>query len=159
MLIFTGNWLRKKRQELNLSPALFARCVGGTEEAIVNMEAGNFVLDFPLIYRIYIFLEEHFDIEELCSEHEDLIKELQNQRIILGEDRIIYVGYRLIAYEDMQDFYDFVGFMLNEEDFKERRRKGYFGTGTIVYERWIQTDIDTAIGIFELQQGIMPEVV
>ena len=87
----------------------------------------------------------------------DLIEELQNQRMILGEDRMIHIGYRLIAYEDMQDFYDFNGFILHEEDFNNLRRKGYYGTGTVVYERWIQTDIQTAIRIFELQQGIGPE--
>lgn len=157
MLIFTGTWLRKKREQLGFSQALFARCVGGTEEAVINMEAGNLVLDFPLIQRIYTFLEEHFTIEELCSDHMDLIEELRNQQFILGEDRLIYVGYRLIAYDDLQDFYDFDGFVIQEEDFRNRRRKGYYGTGTVVYEHWIQIDIATAIGIFELQQGIMPE--
>jgi transcriptional regulator with XRE-family HTH domain len=157
MLIFTGTWLRKKREQLGLSQAQFARCVGGWQDAVMNMEAGNLVLDFPLIQRIYIFLEEHFEIEELCSEHMDLIEELRNQRFILGEERLIYVGYRLIAYEDFQDFYDFDGFILRDEDFWSRRRQGYFGTGTIVYERWIQTDIVTATHIFELQQGILSQ--
>ena len=57
-------------------------------------------------------------------------------------------------YED-DDFYDFDGFVLQEEDFRNLRRTGYYGTGTIVYERWIQTDIPTAIRIFELQQGML----
>ena len=107
-----------------------------------------------MLKRIYVFLEEHFEIEELCSDHMDLIEELRNQLFLLGEEWQIYVGYRLIAYDDIQDFYDFDGFVLREEDFKNRRRKGYYGTGTIVYERWIQTDIPTAIKIFEFQQGI-----
>lgn len=153
MLIFTGSWLRQKREALGFSQGLFARCVGGSEAVIAGMEAGNLVLDFELIKRIYVFLKEHFEIEELCSDHMDLIEELRNQSFLLGEDRMIYVGYRLIAYENMQDFYDFDGFVLQEEDFRNRRRKGYYGTGTVIYERWIQTDIATAIRIFELQQG------
>ncbi len=155
MLIFTGNWLRQKREALSLSRGIFARCVGTQEAIITSMEAGALVLDFDLIKRIYIFLEEHFDIEELCSDHMDLIEELRNQLFLLGEDRLIYVGYRLIAYENLQDFYDFDGFVLQEEDFRNRRRKGYYGTGTVVYERWIQTDIPTAIRIFEMQQGLL----
>ena len=158
MLIFTGTWLKRKREALGLSQALFAKCVGGTTESVSDMESGNLVLDFDLIRRIYIFLQEHFDIPELCSNHEDLIQELYNQRIILGEDRAIYVGYRLIAYEEFQDFYDFNGFVIHEDDFRNRRRNGYYGTGTVIYERWIEMDIETAIGIFEMQQGIMPEV-
>ncbi len=158
MLIFTGGWLKRKREQMEFSQRLFAKCVGCTEDVIRQMEAGDIVLDFDLIRRIYIFLEEHFDLQELCSDHMDLIEELQNQRMILGEDRMIHIGYRLIAYEDMQDFYDFNGFILHEEDFNNLRRKGYYGTGTVVYERWIQTDIQTAIRIFELQQGILPEI-
>lgn len=158
MLLFTGGWLRRKREQLGFSEALFAKCVGCPEKVIQEMEAGDFVLDFSLIRRIYIFLQEHFELQELCSDHMDLIIELQNQRMILGEDRLIHIGYRLIAYEDLQDFYDFNGFMLYEEDFHNLRRKGYYGTGTVIYERWIQTDIKTAIRIFELQQGIEPEV-
>lgn len=154
MLIFTGNWLRQKREALGFSQGLFSRCVGTSETVIASMEAGNLVLDFNLIKRIYVFLEEHFEIEELCSEHMDLIEELRNQLFLLGEDRMIYVGYRMIAYENIQDFYDFDGFVLQEEDFRNRRRKGYYGTGTVINERWIQTDIPTAIRIFELQQGI-----
>ncbi|MDE7366351.1 MAG: hypothetical protein K2N24_03230 [Lachnospiraceae bacterium] len=153
MLIFTGSWLRHKRESLGFSQGLFARCVGGSESVIASMEAGNLILDFELIKRIYIFLSEHFEIEELCSDHMDLIEELRNQLFLLGEDRMIYVGYRLIAYEEFQDFYDFDGFVLQEEDFRNRRRSGYYGTGTVIYERWIQTDILTAIHIFELQQG------
>lgn len=155
MLIFTGSWLRHKREALGFSQGLFARCVGGSEAVIASMEAGNLVLDFELIKRIYVFLNEHFEIEELCSDHMDLIEELRNQLFLLGEDRMIYVGYRMIAYEDFQDFYDFDGFVLQEEDFRNRRRSGYYGTGTVIYERWIQTDILTAIHIFELQQGEM----
>ncbi len=154
MLIFTGNWLRQKREALGFTQRLFAKCVGTSEDMIASMEAGNLILDFDLIKRIYVFLEEHFQIEELCSNHMDLIKELRDQLFILGEDRLIYVGYRLVAYENLQDFYDFDGFILREEDFKNRTRQGYYGTGTVVYERWIQTDIPTAIKIFELQQGI-----
>lgn len=153
MLIFTGSWLRQKREKLGFSQGLFARCVGGPEAVIASMEAGNLVLDFELIKRIYVFLKEHFEIEELCSDHMDLIEELRNQLFLLGEDRMIYVGYRMIAYENLQDFYDFDGFVLQEEDFRNRRRKGYYGTGTVIFERWIQTDIITAIHIFELQQG------
>lgn len=153
MLIFTGSWLKQKREALGFSQGLFARCVGTSEWIIASMEAGTLILDFELIKRIYVFLEEHFDIVKLCSNHADLIEELHNQLYLLGEDRMIYVGYRMIAYETMQDFYDFDGFVLQEEDFRNRRRKGYYGTGTIIYERWIQTDIPTAIRIFELQQG------
>lgn len=154
MLIFTGDWLRQKREQLGFSQGLFARCVGASEQVIASMEAGDLVLDFELIQRIYVFLEEHFQIEELCSNHMDLIEELRNQLFILGEEQLIYVGYRLIAYEDIHDFYDFDGFMIREEDFNNRRRKGYYGTGTVIYERWIQVDIPTAIQIFEFQQGI-----
>lgn len=154
MLIFTGNWLKQKRESLGFSQGLFSRCVGTSERVIASMEAGNLVLDFDLLKRVYVFLEEHFEIEELCSDHMDLIEELRNQLFLLGEEWQLYVGYRLIAYDDIQDFYDFDGFVLREEDFKNRRRKGYYGTGTIVYERWIQTDIPTAIKIFEFQQGI-----
>lgn len=153
MLIFTGGWLRQKREALGFSQGLFARCVGGSETVIASMEAGNLVLDFELIRRIYVFLEEHFEIEELFSDHYDLIQELRNQSFLLGEDRLIYVGYRMIAYENIHDFYDFDGFVLREEDFRNRKRKGYYGTGTIIYEQWIQTDIATAIRIFEFQQG------
>ncbi len=152
MLIFSGSWLRQKRESLGFSQALFARCVGTSEAVIASMEAGNLVLDFDLIKRIYVFLEEHFKIEKLCSNHLDLIEELRNQLYLLGEERMIYVGYRMIAYDNFQDFYDFDGFVLREEDFNNRRRTGYYGTGTIIYERWIQTDIPTAIRIFELQQ-------
>lgn len=157
MLIFTGSWLRRKREALGFSQGLFARCVGTTEAVIAGMESGTLILDFSLIKRIYVFLEEHFEIEELCSDHMDLIEELRNQQFILGEERLIYVGYRLIAYEELQDFYDFDGFVLEDEAFRNRKRTGYYGTGTIVYERWIQIDIATAIHIFELQQGILTE--
>lgn len=157
MLIFTGSWLRRKREALGFSQGLFARCVGTTEAVIAGMESGTLILDFSLIKRIYVFLEEHFEIEELCSDHMDLIEELRNQQFILGEERLIYVGYRLIAYDELQDFYDFDGFVLEDEAFRNRKRTGYYGTGTIVYERWIQIDIATAIRIFELQQGILAE--
>lgn len=154
MLIFTGSWLRRKREKLGFSQGLFARCVGTAEAIIAGMESGTLILDFSLIKRIYVFLEEHFEIEELCSNHMDLIEELRNQQFILGEERLIYVGYRLIAYDELQDFYDFDGFVIEEEAFRSRKRSGYYGTGTIVYERWIQIDIATAIQLFELQQGI-----
>ena len=120
MLIFTGSWLRRKREALGFSQGLFARCVGTTEAVIAGMESGTLILDFSLIKRIY-------------------------------------VGYRLIAYDELQDFYDFDGFVLEDEAFRNRKRTGYYGTGTIVYERWIQIDIATAIRIFELQQGILTE--
>lgn len=154
MLIFTGSWLRRKREKLGFSQGLFARCVGTSEAIIAGMESGTLILDFSLIKRIYVFLEEHFAIEELCSNHMDLIEELRNQQFILGEERLIYVGYRMIAYDELQDFYDFDGFVIEEEAFRNRKRSGYYGTGTIVFERWIQIDIATAIRLFELQQGI-----
>lgn len=154
MLIFTGNWLKRKREQLGFSQSLFARCVGTSERNIASMEADNLVLDFEMLKRIYVFLEEHFEIEELCSDHLDLIEELRDQRFLLGEEWQVYVGYRMIAYDDIQDFYDFDGFVLQEDDFKNRRRKGYYGTGTVIYEKWIQTDITTAIRLFEFQQGI-----
>ena len=76
MLIFTGSWLRRKREALGFSQGLFARCVGTTEAVIAGMESGTLILDFSLIKRIYVFLEEHFEIEELCSDHMDLISSL-----------------------------------------------------------------------------------
>lgn len=153
MLIFTGKWLKRKREELGFSKKLLAKCVGTSEKIINDTEEGELIIDVDLVRKIHIFFSEHMELEELSVDYAEVINKLREFIFIYGEDKEIYVAYKYVPYEYLEDFYDFVGFVVEEQQFKLIKKGGYYGTSRLKNQNWIKIDIKTALDIFELQRG------
>lgn len=151
MLVFTGNWLRRRREEIHFSQAVFAKCVGTTVDVIKDMENGELILDADLIKRIYIFLGEHLSFDILTSQCQEIICDLRDIMFVYGETKEIYISYKQVPYECVDDFYDFIDFAIDDKAFERAIRVEVFKQGRISCPKWIKTDIKTAVEIFELQ--------